>query len=97
MTKKLSVGLIIALFSILLIKGQESTFLTVAIESPQAWNNVFNESNSRNIYIDLLPSYNFKLSQKYPVLYLLAGFGTHSIAWTNSEFQNYNIKTSMIN
>lgn len=92
--KKIIISIVLLIGSVV-VKGQESKFITVNIPSPVAANNLFNEDTTQQVAIYLPPSYEMDLSKRYPVVYLLGGFGTPVIAWSDGWSQGYRIKESM--
>jgi S-formylglutathione hydrolase len=78
--------------------GQEWTggvIRTAIIPAPSLKSNLLGDPETRTISIYLPPSYQRSHSRRYPVLYLLHGFGAGHTAFIAGNYQNLNIRISM--
>src|SRR5438093_2000153 len=78
--------------------GQEWTggvIHTVTVPAPSLKSNLLGDPETRTTSIYLPPSYRRSHSRRYPVLYLLHGFGAGHTAFIAGNYQNLNIRISM--
>ena len=66
------------------------------ITSKALYQNKVNESNQREVLIYLPPNYETDVTNKYPALYLLHGYGENANAWfENPHTQGFHVQKSM--
>ncbi len=71
----LGILMIIFLFSFRKGMAQDGKIIQVSIQSKALENNLLGDSSKKNILVYLPPNYGKNLHNRYPVLYLLHGFG----------------------
>lgn len=79
-------------------RGQEwrgGAIHTVQITAPSLKGNLLGDTGSRTTSIYLPPSYRQARSRRYPVLYLLHGFGADNTAFIAGRYRDLNIRVTM--
>ena len=73
----------------------EGKLVDLKVHSPALEGNLLGDSADRNVIVYLPPSYDTSSTQRYPVVYLLHGYGGGPLLWTTGFLQGFSIKTAM--
>lgn len=65
------------------------------VAAPSLLNNLIGDPERREVTVYLPPGYSTQRSRRYPVIFLLHGFGADHRQFMNGQYQNFNVRISM--